>query len=117
MGWLANIGAKLKQWFPPEGDTPPLPPKPAPVSNPPKPKPVARHYPVSLPYALDAWKVGYLINMLLESGLWQKLPYDVAVKINAAYKTNSRLVITKADLDSLPEPVWISIAAHLTGAG
>lgn len=61
---------------------------------------------LSLPYTLPAWKVPYAVQMIVHAGMWGKLPYNVAVKINDATTHQHDLVVTKADLDSLPDDAW-----------
>ena len=61
---------------------------------------------LTLPYTIAAWKVGFAIQTIVQAGMWTRLPHGVAVKINDAYSNGRDLVVTKADLDSLPDDAW-----------
>jgi len=66
---------------------------------------------IELPYHVSHWKQGYAINMIRPC--WDKLPYGLATKINDAYTGNHELVITKEDLDTLPDELWDVLKTHL----
>lgn len=68
---------------------------------------------IDLPYVIAAWKVGFVIQTIVQAGMWAKLPHAVAVKINDAYSNGRELQVTKADLDSLPDDVWEYLRSRL----
>lgn len=68
---------------------------------------------INLPYVIAAWKVGYAIQMIVQAGMWTKLPFEVATKINDAYSHGRDLVVTKTDLDSLPDDAWEYLKSRL----
>lgn len=68
---------------------------------------------LNLPYVVAAWKVGFAIQMIVQAGMWSKLPHAVAVKINDAYSNGRELHVTKADLDSLPDDAWEYLRSRL----
>ena len=68
---------------------------------------------VPLPYTLPAWKVPFAIDQIVQADMWRRLSYDLAVKINAAANGHHDLIVTKADLDSLPNDAWDFLRSKL----
>lgn len=68
---------------------------------------------IELPYVIAAWKVGFAIQAIVQAGMWSNLPRSVALKINDAYSNGRDLVVTKADLDSLPDDAWEYLRSRL----
>lgn len=66
---------------------------------------------IALPYTISHWKEGFAINMIRP--YWNELPVALAKKINEAYTGSHDLVITKEDLDSLPDKLWNVLKDHL----
>jgi hypothetical protein len=53
------------------------------------------------------------IIKLKQIGVWDKLPQALRRKIKEAKGTWGGLKITKKDLDSIPDDVWMTIASEL----
>ena len=68
---------------------------------------------LALPSTIVAWKVPIAIRMIVDADMWKKLPYGLAVKINDAATGRHDLVVTKADLDSLPDDAWDYLKSRL----
>ena len=68
---------------------------------------------INLPYVVAAWKVGFAIQMIVQAGMWEKLPEAIAIKINTAYRNGTDLVVTKADLENLPDDAWEYLHSRL----
>lgn len=74
-----------------------------------------RNYGRSLPYTIPSWELGIVVGALTQNDIWNRLPRAVAVKINDARMRGVDLIVTKADLDSLPDSVWLAISHLLPG--
>jgi hypothetical protein len=61
---------------------------------------------LQLPYTLPAWKVSIAVRMIVDANMWKRLSYELATKINDAVTGRHDLVVTQADLDSLPDDAW-----------
>jgi hypothetical protein len=115
----------LKRTFPPD----PVPGEPAPVPAQQKvqvevavkkdDEPVAaevktgRVYNFDLPYTIGRFQVGFAIQMLVRNELWYSLTPEMADKLNRAYSRSEEVVITKEDLDALPDNIWRFIEKNL----
>lgn len=66
-----------------------------------------------LPYVIADWKVGFAIQVIVQAGMWSRLPRAIALKINDAYSNGRDLTVTKADLDSLPDDAWEYLRSKL----
>jgi hypothetical protein len=69
---------------------------------------------VPLPYTIAAWKVPFAVQRIVAAGMWKRLSYDLAVKINNAATNRTDLVITKQDLDGLPDDAWSYLRSQIS---
>jgi hypothetical protein len=74
-----------------------------------------RDYKVDLPFTIPSWAIDSVVLMLVGNGLWYKLTPELADKINHAHDQRSDLVITREDLDALPDAVWSELEAAAVG--
>jgi hypothetical protein len=66
-----------------------------------------------LPYTIASWKVPLAIRMIVDADMWRHLPYELATKINDAAVKRHELVVTRSDLDSLPDDAWEYLRSRL----
>jgi len=68
-----------------------------------------RKYPVDLPFTVPAWAVGSLVNVLIANDAWQYLTPRLGNRINEAVKAYGDLILTREELDELPDRNWAAI--------
>ena len=72
-----------------------------------------RTYNIDLPYHVPGFGVGFGISKLKQIGVWDKLPQALRRKTKEAKGTWAGLKLTRKDLDSIPDDVWMTIASEL----
>lgn len=75
-----------------------------------------RTYHFELPYVISSFMLSMGWWQIHEDPLFAQLPAPLRKKIVAAHDTGSDLSITKADLDTIPDNLWPSVAGkfHLS---
>lgn len=68
-----------------------------------------REYPFALPYTLESWALDLAVVELVRDHIWEALPGALQSKISEATVSKGTLVITKEDLDSIPDETWDAI--------
>src|SRR5258708_6218807 len=77
---------------------------PAPLSS---TRPV---YAFDLPHHIPFFAIGMLIRKFKQIGIWDRMPQPIKQKTKAAKSSWSGVTITKKDVDSLPDDVWLKMA-------
>jgi len=72
-----------------------------------------RKYNFTLPLRLTTFYVHMGYPTLVEKGIYAKLTYKLAVKINDAYTNGTDLYLTQEDLDSIPDEQMEGLAGLL----
>jgi hypothetical protein len=66
---------------------------------------------LQLPYTVANWQLGFALVELRP--YWAQIPPKVEKEFDAAYKDGTDWVVTKADLDALPDALWDILKSHL----
>lgn len=75
---------------------------------------MARIYDFALPYRISGVEDSVGIGDLQSAGLWEQVPAGLQASMQAgAGLFGVGAVVTQADLDALPDPVWTYIADKL----
>ena len=72
-----------------------------------------RIYDFELPYHVPFLAIGFAVSKFKEIGVWDRFPPPIRKKTKAARSSWSGVTITKKDLDSLPDDVWLTLAREL----
>ena len=69
-----------------------------------------RIYGFDMPVKVPFLAIGLAISKFKQIGVWDKMPAPIKQKTKKAKAGWSSVTITKADRDSLPEDVWLTMA-------
>ena len=73
-----------------------------------------RTYLFTLPVTIPGFQDSVAISDLQSAGLWDQIPADLQTKLqDGSGWFSSGVNVTQADLDELPDPVWLWIANKL----
>jgi hypothetical protein len=72
-----------------------------------------RIYGFDLPVKVPFLAIGLVVSKFKQIGVWDKMPAPIKQKTKKAKASWSGVTITKTDLDSLPEEVWLTMAREL----
>jgi hypothetical protein len=72
-----------------------------------------RIYAFDLPVHVPFLAIGLVISKFKQIGVWDRMPPSIKHKTKEAKRSWSGVTITKKDLDSLPEDVWLTLAREL----
>ena len=70
-----------------------------------------RIYKFRQPLYIPFFAIGATRNKMKRAGVWEKLPHSIRHKARAAQDGWRTMVITRKDLDAIPDDVWARLAA------
>ena len=69
-----------------------------------------RIYSFDVPVKVPFFAIGLAISKFKQIGVWENMPAPIKKKTKKARASWSGVTITKQDLDSLPDDIWLTMA-------
>jgi hypothetical protein len=69
-----------------------------------------RIYKFRHPVAVPFFAIGMARDKMKRAGIWEKLPQRLRQKAKVAQESWSAMIVTRQDMDSIPDDVWARLA-------
>lgn len=74
---------------------------------------MSRQYDFDVPYEISGFMLAVGWNQIATDSMFRRLPHHLQSKIALAHVRGESVTLTREDLDSIPDDVWVHIADKL----